>query len=207
MGRLPDARDAVREQNLSFMNRLIAGCAAAATVCGGLGFAGLGPAAGIAQANPPGCSQYSACWCPGQKMPAGGHVVGDWDMNACHDYHFSDEDFPPGPTCRQRPARSRVTPVARPGRRSSADRHSAAASEALLLRNPSAKKFARLSRRRLTPVGELCLFSKNCGLYSRSLAYSSNCQAYIACPSLGVSAISRKSHERRAKTAIQRSGR
>jgi hypothetical protein len=30
-------------------------------------------------------------------MPAGGHVVGDWDMNACHDYHFSDEDFPPGP--------------------------------------------------------------------------------------------------------------
>jgi hypothetical protein len=23
--------------------------------------------------------------------------VGDWDMNACHDYHFSDEDFPPGP--------------------------------------------------------------------------------------------------------------
>jgi hypothetical protein len=25
------------------------------------------------------------------------HVVGDWDMNACHDYHFSDDDFPPGP--------------------------------------------------------------------------------------------------------------
>jgi hypothetical protein len=97
MGRLPDVRDAAREQNLRFMNRLIAGCAAAVTVCGGLGFAGLGLAAGIAQANPPGCSQYSACWCPGQKMPAGGHVVGDWDMNACHDYHFSDDDFPPGP--------------------------------------------------------------------------------------------------------------
>ena len=45
------------------------------TVCGGLGFAGLGLAAGIAQA----------------------HVVGDWDMNTCHDYRFSDEDFPPGP--------------------------------------------------------------------------------------------------------------
>jgi hypothetical protein len=41
--------------------------------------------------------------------------------------------------------------------------------------------------RPLTRPGELCLFSKNCGLCSRSLAYSSNCQAYNACPSLGVS--------------------
>jgi len=118
----------------------------------------------------------------------------------------------PAPTCRWNKALSLATPVARPGRRSSADRHSAAASEPLdgaaqLLRNPSAKNLLGYRRRRLTPVGELCLFSKNCGLCSRSLAYSSDCQAYLACPSLGVSAISRKSHERRAKTAIQRSGR
>ena len=169
MGRLPDARDAAREQNLRFMNRLIAGCAAAVTVCGGLGFAGLGLAAGIAQANPPGCNQYSACWCPGQKMPAGGHVVGDWDMNACHDYQFPMRISRPAHTCRQRPARSRVTPVARPGRRSLAAQHSAAASEhfigaAELLRNPNAKSLLGYRRRRLTPAGELCLFSKNCGL-------------------------------------------
>ncbi len=78
------------------MNRLIAGCAAAVTVSGGLWLAGLGLAAGTARANPPGCSQYSACWCPGQPTPGHG-VLGDWDNSGCHDYHFSDQDFPPGP--------------------------------------------------------------------------------------------------------------
>lgn len=31
----------------------------------------------------------------------------------------------------------------------------------------------------LNGIGELCLFSKNCGHYRRSLAYSQNCQAYL----------------------------
>jgi hypothetical protein len=78
------------------MNRLIAGCAAAVTVPGVLWLAGLELAAGTAYANPPGCSQYSACWCPGQAMPGHG-VLGDWDNGGCHDYHFADQDFPPGP--------------------------------------------------------------------------------------------------------------
>jgi hypothetical protein len=56
------------------MSRIIAG----ALLTGGIAVAGLGLAAGAAQANPPGCSQYSACWCPGQRMPAGGNVIGDW---------------------------------------------------------------------------------------------------------------------------------
>jgi hypothetical protein len=29
-------------------------------------------------------------------MPGRG-VLGDWDNGGCHDYHFTDEDFPPGP--------------------------------------------------------------------------------------------------------------
>ena len=73
--------------------RIIAG----GLVSGGVVAAGFWLAAGTAYANPPGCSQYSACWCPGQRLPAGGHVVGAWDMTACHDYHFSDENYPPGP--------------------------------------------------------------------------------------------------------------
>lgn len=78
------------------MNRLIARCAAVVTVPGVLWLAGLELAAGTAHANPPGCSQYSACWCPGQPMPGHG-VLGDWDNGGCHDYHFADEDYPPGP--------------------------------------------------------------------------------------------------------------
>jgi hypothetical protein len=73
--------------------RIIAG----AVLSGAMGLAGLGLAVGVAHANPPGCGQYSACWCPGQRLPAGGHIVGGWDMTACHDYHFSDENYPPGP--------------------------------------------------------------------------------------------------------------
>jgi hypothetical protein len=78
------------------MNRLIAGCAAAVTLSSGLWLTGLGSTADIAHANPPGCGQYSACWCPGQPMPGSG-VIGDWDRGGCHDYHYADQDFPPGP--------------------------------------------------------------------------------------------------------------
>jgi hypothetical protein len=79
------------------MNRLIAVCAATVTVSAGLGLAGVELGAGIAAANPPGCGQYSACWCPGQPLSPGRYIVGDWDWHACHDYHSADEDFPPGP--------------------------------------------------------------------------------------------------------------
>ena len=159
MGQLPDARTAVREKSPDIMIRLIAGCAAAVTVSGGL-LAGLGLTAGTAHANPPGCSQYSACWCPGQPMPGHG-VLGDWDNGGCHDYHFSDEHFPPAPHMqgnkdpnlatpaaplllrRGFPAGtayaggtrvlSLATPAARPGRRFSAARPSAAACKRVYL--------------------------------------------------------------------------
>ena len=75
------------------LTRIIAG----GLLSGGVVAAGFWLAAGTAQANPPGCSQYSACWCPGQRLPAGGNVVGAWDTTTCHDYHFSDENYPPGP--------------------------------------------------------------------------------------------------------------
>jgi hypothetical protein len=94
---LPSTHEAAKENSPRLMKRLTVGLATTVLVSGVLGLAGLGLAAGAAHANPPGCSQYSACWCPGQRMPAGGHVVGDWDSTACHDYHFSDEDYPPGP--------------------------------------------------------------------------------------------------------------
>jgi hypothetical protein len=97
MGHLPDAPEEMRDQNQSFMNRLIAGCTAAVTVTGGLWLTGLGLAAGAAHANPPGCGQYSACWCPGQPLPGNGVVLGEWDHGGCHDFHWASDDFPPGP--------------------------------------------------------------------------------------------------------------
>ena len=42
-----------------------------------------------------------------------GQVVGDWDSGACRNYHFSDENYPPGPHMQAEPARQRVTPVRR----------------------------------------------------------------------------------------------
>jgi hypothetical protein len=78
------------------MRRLIAGSATTVIVSGCFGLAGL-ELAPVGWANPPGCSQYSACWCPGQRLSQGQYIVGDWDYNACHDYHWASEDFPPGP--------------------------------------------------------------------------------------------------------------
>jgi hypothetical protein len=62
------------------LNRIIA----AAPLSGGVAVARIGLAAGTAGAYPSGCTQPS-CWCPGQALP--GHVVGEWDMTACHDWH------------------------------------------------------------------------------------------------------------------------
>jgi|SRR5271170_1796156 hypothetical protein len=96
MGHLPHVHAAAREENPRFMRPLIAGWAATVLISGSLGLAGLGLAVGPAHANPPGCGQYSACWCPGQPMP-GRNVVGDWDTGGYHDHHFSDVDYSPGP--------------------------------------------------------------------------------------------------------------
>jgi hypothetical protein len=60
---------------------------------GGVAVSGLAVAAGTAEAKPgyaQGCTQ-SSCWCPGQPIP--GHVAGDWDMNSCHDRHYSWHDY------------------------------------------------------------------------------------------------------------------
>jgi len=69
------------------MNR-ISRLATTVLVCGGLGLAGFGLAAGTAQADP-----VAHQWCPGQRLPDDGtnpdgtpHVF-TWDMNVCHTYY------------------------------------------------------------------------------------------------------------------------
>jgi len=66
----------------------IAGLATTVAVWSGLGLAGLGLAAHIAQAAP-GCpSNGSACqkWCPGDPDPAGRPIP--WDRSVCHDFYW-----------------------------------------------------------------------------------------------------------------------
>jgi hypothetical protein len=61
------------------LKRIIAG----ALLSGGIAVAGLGLAAGTAQAQP-GFAPL-ATWCPGQPVPGYPPVV--WDINVCHDYY------------------------------------------------------------------------------------------------------------------------
>lgn len=77
---------------------------AKALLSGGVAVAGLGLAAGIAQAQPapaplnpawPGCPsdhpQGPCKWCPGQALPpTGNHVTNPvrWDNNVCHTYYY-----------------------------------------------------------------------------------------------------------------------
>jgi hypothetical protein len=66
----------------------------AAGLAGAVWAAGLvGLGAGSAQAQP-GFAPL-ATWCPGQQLP--GSVAGDWDMNACHEWHYSWHDDPHAP--------------------------------------------------------------------------------------------------------------
>jgi hypothetical protein len=63
-------------------------------------FGGLGLAAGIAQAQAQTGAAPLAQWCPGQPVPGphgNGGILGDWDMSACHEWHFAWQDTPPGP--------------------------------------------------------------------------------------------------------------
>ncbi len=65
---------------------LIAGLATTMLVSGGLGLAGVEAGSAVAE---PGFAPL-ASWCPGQPLP--GNVAGDWDMSACHDWHYSWHD-------------------------------------------------------------------------------------------------------------------
>ena len=72
------------------INRTLNRIAVGVVLAGGVAAAGVAPVVATAQASgPPGCSS-PACWCPGQPIP--GHIAGDWDMNACHDWHYSVHD-------------------------------------------------------------------------------------------------------------------
>ena len=84
--------------NVRSMKRGIAGLATTLVLSGGLGLAGLGLAAGTAQALP--------SWCPGQPLPAPNV---NWDMGLCHNYRVDPggvtaigDFYPPG--VRPRPA-------------------------------------------------------------------------------------------------------
>ncbi len=79
---------------------VIARLASAVVVSGGLGLAGVGPAAGTAQADPQSTGPFQ--WCPGQQLP-GDHlgaitipsrninipprdITVVWDNSVCHTY-------------------------------------------------------------------------------------------------------------------------
>ncbi len=87
--------------NPRFMRRLIVGLAATVLVSGGLGWAGLGPAAGIARAG-------AFHWCPGDPPittlnPATGRgqitINPDWDTTICHDYAIQGNQVLDGNPC------------------------------------------------------------------------------------------------------------
>jgi hypothetical protein len=76
------ARASRREPIMNRTSRL----AATVLVSGVLGLAGLGLAAGTAQAAPRGPYQ----WCPGQPLPA---TDVNWDMSVCHTWYRVDSGF------------------------------------------------------------------------------------------------------------------
>jgi len=91
-----------RRNNLRSMKLGIAGLATALLVSGGLGLAGLGLAAGNAQAEPGLAPQFHGPvpakvrgpyqWCPGQPLPYNdGNIV--WDMGVCHTWYGVDYGF------------------------------------------------------------------------------------------------------------------
>ena len=65
-----------------YLKRIIA----AVVLSSGLAVAGVGLAAGTAQANTRGPYQ----WCPGQHLPETDVV---WDMNVCHTWYWVDYGF------------------------------------------------------------------------------------------------------------------
>ena len=85
-----------RNQTMNRMRALVAGLTAAA-VSGGVGLAGIGLAAGIAQAqpapmvcqdpnSPPGPDNFCTYqWCPGSPVMRN---MPNWDMSVCHPWYF-----------------------------------------------------------------------------------------------------------------------
>ena len=73
------------------LTRMIAG----ALRSGGIAVAGLGLAAGTAQARPnPACNDMAPCytWCPGERLPNSNEPI-TWDMSVCYDWYWA---APPG---------------------------------------------------------------------------------------------------------------
>ena len=86
-------------RNRSSIKLAIAGLATTLLVPGGLWLAGLGLAAGAANADTDHCSTRSGCykgpgdrWCPGDYVWPGLVATG-WDLTVCHVYH---EECPAG---------------------------------------------------------------------------------------------------------------
>ncbi|PXW99578.1 hypothetical protein [Mycolicibacterium moriokaense] len=74
------------------LRREIVGLATTVLVSGGLGLAGLGLAAGTAQAD---TSSSPHQWCPGDSMnfPTGPGNLKVWDMSVCHTWYFVRSGF------------------------------------------------------------------------------------------------------------------
>jgi len=90
-----------RGNNLRAMKPGIAGLATTLLVSFGLGLAGLGLAAGTAQAEPGLAPQFHAPvpavkgpyqWCPGDPLPYNDDGV-VWDMSVCHTWYGVDYGF------------------------------------------------------------------------------------------------------------------
>ena len=75
-----------RGTNLRSMKRGIVGLATTVLSAGALGLAGMGMAAGTAQADP----SSPHLWCPGDSMnaPTGPGADKVWDFNVCHTWYF-----------------------------------------------------------------------------------------------------------------------
>ena len=101
-GRRPPRRQ--HDDQHSHMKALVVGFATSLLVSGGLGLAGLGLAAGTAQAG-------AFHWCPGDPPitgytpdPATGHMISgpiypDWDTTVCHDYAIKGGQVLEGNPC------------------------------------------------------------------------------------------------------------
>ncbi|HZA09084.1 hypothetical protein [Mycobacterium sp.] len=70
------------------MNKTLVGLTTTALVSAGMGLAGLGLAAGTAQAEPGPFPTYH--WCPGDFWDQGWGF--NWDWGRCHDDHHADAD-------------------------------------------------------------------------------------------------------------------
>jgi len=99
--RIPTGRQRSRSGRFRFMRNPVLGVAAALLASTGLGWAALGPAAGIAHAG-------AFHWCPGDPLPRTLlpntnnqwlTINPAWDSNVCHDYVISGGHVEEGIPC------------------------------------------------------------------------------------------------------------